>query len=168
MGSVAPEDGALQIAIKTGVDDQFAGQGAQFFAGRNLRTLPFNSVDELMGSLENLALNQTRATASVRLSGGVATHNNSSGVYNHASRGRQYGGIMSVEEDYFDAERKEFERVHAIMGERGGFGRNNEDPPFHVLFKTPDERDAARASCGPRCLNCGDESYFAGECLETN
>ena len=50
VGSVAPEDGTLQIAIKTGVDDQFAGLGAQIFAGRNLRTLPFNSVDELMGS----------------------------------------------------------------------------------------------------------------------
>ena len=30
VGSVAPEDGTLQIAMKTVVDDQFAGLGAQF------------------------------------------------------------------------------------------------------------------------------------------
>ena len=53
-----------------GVDDQFAGLSAQSFAGRNMRALPFDSVDDLMESLEDLALNQTRATASVRLSGG--------------------------------------------------------------------------------------------------
>ena len=128
MGSVAPEDGTLQIAIKTGVDDQCAGLGAQIFAGRNLRTLPFNSIDELMGSLEDLALNQTRATASVRLSEGVATHNNSSRAYNRASRGTHYGGIMSVEADCFEEERKEFGRVHSIKKERGGFGRNNKNP----------------------------------------
>ena len=73
IGHVAPEDGTMRIVIKTGVDDQFAGLSAQFFAGRNMRTLPFDSVDELMGSLEDLSLNQTRATASVRLAGGMNT-----------------------------------------------------------------------------------------------
>ena len=70
IGHVAPEDGTMQIAIKTGVHDQCAGLSAQFFTGRNLRALPFDSVDDLMESLEDLALNQTRATAFVRLSGG--------------------------------------------------------------------------------------------------
>ena len=32
---------------------------------------------------------------------------------------------MSVEGDYFEDKRKEFGRIHAIMRERGGFGRNN-------------------------------------------
>ena len=36
-----------------------------------MRALPSDSVDELMGSLEDLATNQTRATASVRLAGGM-------------------------------------------------------------------------------------------------
>ena len=121
--SVAPEDGTLLIAIKTGVVDQFGGLGAQIFAGRKLRTLPFNSVDELMRSLKDLALNQTRATASLRLSGRVATHKNINRVYHHASRGRQYGGIMSVEDEYFEDKGKEFRRVHAIVRERGGFAR---------------------------------------------
>ena len=31
MGHVAPEDGTIQIAIKTGVDDQFAGLSGHFF-----------------------------------------------------------------------------------------------------------------------------------------
>ena len=71
--SVAPEDGAMQIATKTGLDDQFEGLSAQFFVGRNLRAQPFGSVYELLGSTEDLALNQTRATSSVRVSGGMAT-----------------------------------------------------------------------------------------------
>ena len=133
-----------------------------------MRTLPFNSVDQLMGSLEDLALNQTCATVSLRLSRGVETHNDSSRVYNHISRGRPYGGIMSVEKDYFEDERNEFGRVHAIMRERGGFGRNNNYPPFCVLFKSPEDRDTPRASYGPRCLNCGDERHFARHCREKN
>ena len=47
----------MQIAIKTGVDDQFAGLSPQIFTGRNMRALPFDSIDELMGSLEDLAMN---------------------------------------------------------------------------------------------------------------
>ncbi|CAN0539019.1 unnamed protein product, partial [Laminaria digitata] len=53
VGHVAPEDGTLQIAIKTGVDDQFAVLGAQIFSGRNMTALPFSSVDSLMRSLED-------------------------------------------------------------------------------------------------------------------
>ena len=63
IGHVSPEDGTMLIAIKTGVDDQFAGLSAHTFAGRSMRVLPFDSVDDLMESLEDLALNQTRATA---------------------------------------------------------------------------------------------------------
>ena len=66
----------MQIAYKTGVDDQFVGLSAPIFAGWNMRALPFDGVDELMGTLENLALNQPRATASVRLAGGMATRSN--------------------------------------------------------------------------------------------
>ena len=63
----------MQIAIKTGVDDRLAGLSAQSFEGQNMRALPFDSVDELMGLLEDLAMNQTRATASARLAGGMTT-----------------------------------------------------------------------------------------------
>ena len=58
---------------KSGVDDQFAGLSAQIFAGENMRALPLDSVDALMGSLEDLAMNQTRVTASARLAGGMTT-----------------------------------------------------------------------------------------------
>ena len=106
IGHVAPEDGTMQIAIKTGVDDQFAGLSAQIFAGRNMRALPFDSVDELMGSLEDLSLNQTRATASVRLAGGMNTR---SKAYQSAFRSKQFGGIMTVTADPFADEAEEFE-----------------------------------------------------------
>ena len=117
----------MQIAIKTGVDDQFAGVSAPISAGRNMRALPFDIVDELMGSLEDLAMNQTRATASVRLAGGMTTR---SKVYQQAFRSKQFGGIMAVTADPFDDEAEEFSRGCAILKEKGGIGRNNKDPLF--------------------------------------
>ena len=73
VGHLTPEDGTMQISIKTTLDDQFAGLSGLIFAGRNMRALPYDSVDELMGASEDLALNKTRATASVRLTGGMMT-----------------------------------------------------------------------------------------------
>ena len=69
-----------------------------------------------MESSEDLALNQARATASVRLSGGVITR---SKTYNQAFRSRQFGGVMSVEVDPFEDEAEEFGKVYAIMGDKG-------------------------------------------------
>ncbi|CAN0543243.1 unnamed protein product, partial [Laminaria digitata] len=135
------------------VDDQFAVLGAQIFSGRNMTALPFSSVDSLMRSLEDLSLNQTRATTSVRLAGGMATR---SKTYNQAFRSRQFGGVMNVEIDPFVDESEEMNHVHAVMQERGGFGRNNKDPPFYVQFDSRENRDAARRSYGPRCMNCGE------------
>ena len=162
IGHVAPEDGTMQIAIKTGVDDQFSILNAQIFAGRNLRALPFDSVDELMASLDDLALNQTQATASGRVGdGGMATR---SKVYNQAFRSRQFGGVMPVAADPFEDEAEEFSKVYAIMREKGGFGKNNKDPPFYVSFNSREERDAARRRYGNRCLNCREENHFARDC----
>ena len=56
IGHVAPEDETMQIVLITGGNDQFAGLSDQIFAGRNTRALPFDSVDELMGSLEDLVM----------------------------------------------------------------------------------------------------------------
>ena len=92
-----------------------------------------------MGSLEDLAMNQTRATASVRLAGGMTTRSN---VYQQAFRSKQFGGIVTVTADPFEDEADS--RVCAIFREKGGFGRNNKDPPFYVLFDTREQRDAAR------------------------
>ena len=126
-----------------------------------MRALPFDSVDGLMGSLEDLAMNQTRATASVRLAGGMTTRSN---VYQQAFRSKQFGEIMTVTADPFEDEADEFRRVCALLKEKGGFGRNNKDPPFSGLFDTREQRDAARRSYGPHCLNCGEDNHFAREC----
>ena len=64
-----------------------------------MRTLPFDSVGELMGSLKDLALKQPRATASVRLAGGMATR---SKVFNQAFKSRQFGGVIAVTADPFE------------------------------------------------------------------
>ena len=149
----------MQIANKTGVDDQFAGLSAQIIPRRNMRALPFDSFDELMGSPEDLAMNQTRATVSVRLAGGITIR---SKVYQQAFRSKKFGGIsMTVTADPFEDEADEFSRVCAIFKEKGGFGRNNKDPPFCVLFDTREHRDAARKSYGPHCLNCGKDNHFS-------
>lgn len=75
-----------------------------FFAGS---AYPVDSVDEVMGALEDLAFNQARATASVRLTGGIMTR---SKTYIQALRSRQHGGVMSVEVDPFEDEAEEFGR----------------------------------------------------------
>ena len=53
-----------------------------------------------------------------------------------------------------------FSRVCAIFNEMGGFGRNKKSPPFYVLFDTREQRDAARRSYGPHCLNCGEDNHL--------
>lgn len=164
VGHVSPDDGTMQSAIKTGVEDQFASLSALIFAGRNMRNLPFENVDKLMGALEDLALNQTGATASNRLTGGMMTR---SKTYNQAFRSQQYGGVMSVAEvDPLEDEAEEFGRVYEVMREQGGFGRNKMDPPFYVSYKSREEKDAARRAYGNLCLNCGHENHFARECPE--
>lgn len=88
VGHVAPEDGTIQVAIKTGVDDQFTGLSAQILACCHSRVVPFDGVDKLIGFLEDLALNQTRVTASVRLVGGNSCLGTRSKTYNQAFRSR--------------------------------------------------------------------------------
>ena len=126
-----------------------------------MRALPFDSVDELMGSLEDLSMNQTRATASVRFASGMTTRSKG---YQQSFTSKQYGGIMTVPADPFEDEAEELSRVSAIFREKGGFGRNSKDPPFWVLFDTREHRDSARRSYGPHCLNGGEDNHFAREC----
>lgn len=45
VGHVSPDDGTMQSATKCDADDQFAALSALFFAGRNMRNLPIDSVD---------------------------------------------------------------------------------------------------------------------------
>ncbi|CAN0155318.1 unnamed protein product, partial [Laminaria digitata] len=69
-GQVALDDGTMQLAIKTSIDDQLASLGAQIFAGSNMQTVPFSDIDELLTALEDLSLNQTVASHSTRVNGG--------------------------------------------------------------------------------------------------
>ena len=71
-GQVAPDYGTMQLAIKTSIDDQFASLSAQIFSSRNMRTVPFSNVDELLVALDDLSLNQTVASHSTRIRGGLA------------------------------------------------------------------------------------------------
>ena len=96
----------------------------------------------------------------MRLAGGMTTR---SIEYQQTFRSRHFWGIMTVNADPFKDEADEFGRVCAIFREKGGFRRNNKDPPFYVLFDTREQRDAARRSHGPHCLNCED-NHFAREC----
>ena len=71
---------------------------------------------------------------------------------------------MAVTVDPYEDEEEEFGKVYAIMRERGGFGKNNKDPPFYVSFNSREEGDAARRSYGNLCLNCREENHFARDC----
>ena len=103
VGPLEPEDGTVQVAIKAALDDQFAGLSAQIFVGRNMKVVPCESVDDLLKSLKDLALNQTQVTPSRR--GGVrgghvavvqSTHYAGGSPYGKA-RSPGYGQVMMVE-----------------------------------------------------------------------
>ena len=64
---VPPYDSTMRVAVKASIDDQFATLAASISAGRNRSAVPFGSVEELRGSLGDLAMNRTPATAATRL-----------------------------------------------------------------------------------------------------
>ena len=75
---VSPDGSTMQVAVKASIDDQFASLAASMFAGRNRPAIPFGSVEELLDSLGDLAMNRTQVTAATRLGsrkagGGTAT-----------------------------------------------------------------------------------------------
>lgn len=138
VGHVAPEDGTMQIAVNTGIDDQFTGLRAQIFTGRNVHALQFDTVPELMGTLEDLSLNQIRAAASVRI-GGTAHRpvtRSQSYAQQQCSGQKLHRAVQVKTEDYED-QGIEFTRVHTSMLDRRGFGKNSSDPPFYVCFRQP-------------------------------
>ena len=173
VGPLEPEDGTVQVAIKAALDDQFAGLSAQIFVGRNMKVVPFASVDDLLESLEDLALNQTQATPSRR--GGVggghvpvvqSTPYAGGRPYGKAPRNPGYGQVMMVEtrDEEYEDEECEFVRIYAVMGADGGFGKDKKEPSFYVPFPNREAKDAARRAFGPRCLNCADDTHFARDC----
>ena len=56
----------MQVAVKASLDDQFAHLAASIFAGWNRPATFFVSVEELLGSLGDLTMNRTPATAATR------------------------------------------------------------------------------------------------------
>ena len=60
---VPPYDSTMQVAVKASIDDQFATLAASISAGRKRSAVPFGSVEELRGSLGDLVMNRTPATA---------------------------------------------------------------------------------------------------------
>ena len=89
---VAPEDGTMQLAIKTNIDDYFTFLTAQGFAGRTLRSVPFDNVDDLLNALDDLLLNQTVACTSSRQNGGGALMMTRSRTYAKALHSQKFGG----------------------------------------------------------------------------
>ena len=105
MGPIAPVDGTLQLAIKTSIDDQYAPLRAQIFAGRNMSTVPFDDVDELMRALDDLSLNQSVASQSSRRNGGGTPMMTRSKTYAKAFHSQRFGGVMAKDQreaDYQD------------------------------------------------------------------
>ena len=61
-----PNDGTMQVAVKASIDDQFATLAASTFEGINRSAIAFGSVEELLDSLGDLAMNRTPATAATK------------------------------------------------------------------------------------------------------
>ena len=132
VGQVAPDEGAIQIAVKTCIDDQYASLGAQIFSNRNLRALPLDSVDKLMRVLEDLSLNNTRASVSPRGLGVLQSYSHHYTRY----RSRQHAGVMSVASDDFYVDHDDFGHVFSVGKDRHSSGKPNNtfDFPFYVSF----------------------------------
>ena len=106
VGQVAPEDCTMQLANKTSVYNQYPSLSAQRFAGRNMRSVPFDCVDDLLGAL---SLNQTTACASSRLNGGGGASATRSRTYAKAFHSQTFGGVMAVDQREADLEDEELE-----------------------------------------------------------
>lgn len=87
-------------------------------------------------------------------------------TYAKAFHSQKFGGVMAVEsyEEGLEKEELEFQRVYSVMQNRGGFGKNNTEPPFYIRYDSREAKDAARRAFGPRCLNCAEDNHFAREC----
>ncbi|CAM9486732.1 unnamed protein product, partial [Ascophyllum nodosum] len=64
---VPPDDTTMQVAVKARIDDQFPTLAATTFVGRNLSSIPFSSIEELLGSLKDFTMNRAPTTATTRL-----------------------------------------------------------------------------------------------------
>lgn len=129
---MAPEGGTSQLAIQPSIDYQYAPRSVQIFAGRNMRTVPFDTVDDLMRALDDLSLNQSVASPSSRMHGGGNPMVTRSKTYARAFHSQRFGGVMEVnqrEEDLADKD-QEFERVYMVLQNIGGFGRDSKEPAF--------------------------------------
>ena len=54
--------------------------------------------------------------------------------------------------------------IMAVLDRESGFGQNHSDPALYVRFPTLEERRAAREQFAKKCLNCGEDAYFARDC----
>ena len=162
-GQVAPDDGTMQLAIKTRIDDQFASLSAQMFSGRNMRTVPFSDVHELLTALDDLSLNQTVASHSTRIRGGDRQMVTRSRTHPKPYGSQTLGGV-SVDQSKADFEDEEAEFCQLW----GGFGKNIDEPPFYIHYADREPKHSARGPFGPRCLNCGDDTHFARNCPAAN
>ncbi|CAN0511361.1 unnamed protein product, partial [Scytosiphon promiscuus] len=127
----SPQDAILQSAVRASVCDQYSALSAEVFKGRNQTQVPYASIEELMSVLEDLAWNETEATAVRREV--VHAHTSGQGIRGASSGGsgsgtqKQYGSaryqgstvkrrVMSVQEEMEDEE-QEFERVYQVHQE---------------------------------------------------
>ncbi|CAM9918587.1 unnamed protein product, partial [Ascophyllum nodosum] len=142
---VPPNDSTMQVAVKAGIDDQFATLAASIFGGRNRSAVPFGSVDELLDSLGDLTMNRTPATAATRpgprkAGGGAASGSARSG--NVFPVGGKEKKSRLDDAWYWKHDEMEYEHIMAVLDKEGGFGQNHSDPAFYVRFPTLEERRA--------------------------
>ena len=123
-----------------------------------MRPAPLDNGDDLLRVLDNLSLNQTVARTSSRQYAGGAPVMTRSRRYANASHSHKFGGVMAVEgrDIGFEDEEWEFQRKHAVMLSRGGFGRNNSEPDLYIRYASLEAKDASRRAFGPRRLNCAE------------
>lgn len=160
---IAPDDGTMQIAIKTGADDHYEGLSLHIFSGRKQLALPFDSTDELKAALEEIRLYQKQATIPRFLAGGRGpTVVSQSKPYPNPFSALRRGRTMSVDVDGFADKECEYINIYKNV-EASGRSTNNQD--FMDIFTAVRLKvDAARRVFALVCLNCAEDTYFVRDC----
>ena len=144
---VPSDDGTMQVAVVSSIDDKFANLAASIFAGRNQSAISFGSVEGLLDSLGGLMMSRTPATAATRLGRRKAEGGAASG----SARSGNVSPVVGKENKsrlddawHWQHDEKKYKHIMTVLDSDSRFGQNHSDPAFYVRFPTFEERRAAR------------------------
>ena len=112
-------------------------------------------------------MNRTLATVATRFGSREAGGGTATGSARSGSVFPVVGQEEKLELDdawHWQGGAKEYEHIMTILDRQGGFDQTQSDLAFHDRFPTLEERRTPREKFARKCLNCGEDAYFARDC----